>query len=208
MQCPKCGSQNTASANFCRACGNKLKGSEEIDAEEPRKTNVGADHRGQKQEERLKNWRDRLGGTVPRRVRTIAVTATVALAFLAYFAVSRGKLEIELSSIASRNGLCEVGAHVTNNTQHHLETVGFTIGSWQLAVKQAYPPNTEAFPVIGTIDPTTSKPLRTCQDIAKDLRENRSRVSVTSCSMRNVTEGDCRDLVFVNVPWNFRVDQN
>lgn len=199
MQCLKCDSENSADAKFCHRCGNQLEGGEKVDAEDQRKALNDPARRSSVGKNAGGLWRERLWGTSLRKVGSIAVTVVMGLAFLEYFGYLHPKLEIKLNSVTSRDGACDVSGTVTNNTQHHADAVEFTINSIQFAIKANLPAHYHAYREFGRID-LTGTTLQTCQNLVSALRENRRSVHVGSCSMPNVTEGECQGLVSVTVP--------
>ncbi len=97
-----------------------------------------------------------------------------------------------------RAGSCQIVGNIVNTTKYHLEGLTFDVDKTRITVDGGLEANAHADDVVfATINPGGSNgaPFADCAAVARLIADKGTSASVLGCTMTNVAEGDCQNMV-------------
>jgi len=115
-----------------------------------------------------------------------------------------GSVEIRFTRVVAgdfsdgRAGSCQIVGNISNATKYHLDAITFDLDKTRITFDGGLPANAHDDDVVFlTINPGADNggAFTNCADVARLVADKGASASVLVCTMTNVAEGDCQNMV-------------
>jgi len=132
--------------------------------------------------------------------RVVAVFAVVAVILSG--CSGGGSVEVRFTKVVpvdfseGRAGSCQIIGNVANGTKYHLEGLTFDVDKTRITVDGGLAANAHADDVVfATVNPGSGDGFADCAAVARLIADKGTSAAVLGCTMTNVAEGDCQNMV-------------
>jgi hypothetical protein len=146
----------------------------------------------------------------PLTVIALAIVIACGVGAIVFAVNESGKVKVKIDALTFTQGnmfqqpYCDVHAVVRNGSSYHLRAVSFRVHGNEMQVPPDEPAHTASAGSVGHIPLGTS--ATDCFAQQAILLMNSDEITILTCTMDGATEGDCQQLIEVEIADKLTVD--